>query len=341
VLIQHSAVDAQAVVENAIIGANCHIAKGEVTASLVGPFTGLHHQSLLIGALWPEGKGNVAYGAMVGSNHTGRAPDQEIWPGEGTFFGLGVNIKLPTDLSASPYTIIGSGVATLAQRIAFPFSLVSTPIEAITDEDAIPRAYNELLPGWGLYANAYAVVRAEMKFAKRDRTKDQATPYQVFRPSIMALVRDALERLEAVEEPREIYTEDHIVGLGKNFLRESIRIRAIEAYRTALKRYALRVLLADAEGHQQLPGSVEVSADLADWLMPDSSRDERLRALVDIERANVDIVARAKRNDDARGQRIIPGYADTHPTLEEDDVYQAAVARVASTEQRIARLLGD
>lgn len=32
-------------------------------------------------ALWPEGRGNVAYGANVGSNHTGKLADQEAVPG--------------------------------------------------------------------------------------------------------------------------------------------------------------------------------------------------------------------------------------------------------------------
>ena len=34
--------------------------------------------------------GNVAYGAKIGSNHTGRTADQEAVLGEGIFFGLGV-----------------------------------------------------------------------------------------------------------------------------------------------------------------------------------------------------------------------------------------------------------
>ena len=79
------------------------MAGGEVAASLLGPFVSFHHQALLIATLWPEGKGNVAYGANVGSNHTSKAPDQEFWPGEGMFLGLGVNIKFPADFSRAPY----------------------------------------------------------------------------------------------------------------------------------------------------------------------------------------------------------------------------------------------
>ena len=99
-------------------------AEGEVSASVVGPFVGFNHHALLVSACWPEGRGNVGYGANVGSNHTGRAPDQEIHPGEGTFFGLGVNVKMPANFSEAPYTIIATGVDTGPQRLRFPFSLM-------------------------------------------------------------------------------------------------------------------------------------------------------------------------------------------------------------------------
>jgi len=61
-------------------------------------------------------KGNVAYGAKIGSNHTGRSADQEIIVGEGVFFGLGSLIKFPSNLSASPYTIIAADTSCGQQR---------------------------------------------------------------------------------------------------------------------------------------------------------------------------------------------------------------------------------
>ncbi|MBI4313403.1 MAG: DUF4954 family protein, partial [Candidatus Omnitrophica bacterium] len=149
---EHSHVERHGLVTASILGPNTGVAEGEVTASLLGPFVGFHHQSLLIAALWPEGKGNVGYGANVGSNHTAKAPDQEIWPGEGAFFGLGVNIKYPADFSQSPYTIFASGVACLPQRIRFPFSLVNSPAVRY---DGISPAYNEIMPGWVLSDNIY------------------------------------------------------------------------------------------------------------------------------------------------------------------------------------------
>jgi NDP-sugar pyrophosphorylase family protein len=66
-----------AVVSTSIVASGTVIAEAEVSHALVGPFVGLHHHSLLIAAMWPQGKGNIAYGANVGSNHTGKLPDQE------------------------------------------------------------------------------------------------------------------------------------------------------------------------------------------------------------------------------------------------------------------------
>jgi len=96
VLCEHSHCERHGKVTESLIGPNSGVAEGEVTSCLLGPFVGFHHQALLIAAYWPEGKGNVGYGANVGSNHTSKAPDQEIWCGEGTFFGLGVNIERKT-----------------------------------------------------------------------------------------------------------------------------------------------------------------------------------------------------------------------------------------------------
>ena len=74
-----------------------------------------HSHSFL--ALWFYGKGNIGYGANVGSNHTGRLPDQECIPGEGVFFGLGCNIKYPCNFAKAPYSLIASGITLLPQVI--------------------------------------------------------------------------------------------------------------------------------------------------------------------------------------------------------------------------------
>jgi hypothetical protein len=340
VLCEHAAVEEHGCVDASLIGPNTAIAKGEVTASLVGPFVGFHHQSLLIAAFWPEGKGNVAYGAMVGSNHTGRAPDQEIWPGEGAFFGLGCAIRLPTDLSESPYSVVQMGCSTLPQKVRFPFSLISVPVEALDDQDdRVPRAYNEIVPAWGLWANAYGLVRAELKYAARDRSRRHRIDYKVLRPGIMRLVKQARDRLTAVTTPKSVYLEEDIDGLGRNFLREGSRRKAIEVYDRALVRYALRILLGEREGRVTIPGSAELAHELADELMPATTCEERLRRLVEIERGNAVLVEESKRRDDERGVRIIPGYADAHVAASDDPVVRSAWERVRRTEERVAKAL--
>ena len=80
-------------------------------------------------ALWFEGKGNIGYGANIGSNHTGRLPDQECIAGEGVFFGLGCSVKYPCNLHNAPYSIIASGVTLRPQKVDMPFSLLNRPTE--------------------------------------------------------------------------------------------------------------------------------------------------------------------------------------------------------------------
>jgi hypothetical protein len=143
-LCDSSHVERHAKVLDSIVGPNTSIAEGEVTSSFVGPFVGFHHQALLIASFWPEGKGNVGYGANVGSNHTLKAPDQELWPGEGVFFGLGSNIKFPSNFIGAPYSVIATGVNTLPQKVTMPFSLINIPSHSIPQ---LSPAINEITPG--------------------------------------------------------------------------------------------------------------------------------------------------------------------------------------------------
>eukprot|EP01012_Entosiphon_sulcatum_P006090 TRINITY_DN12840_c0_g1_i1.p1 TRINITY_DN12840_c0_g1~~TRINITY_DN12840_c0_g1_i1.p1 ORF type:complete len:651 (-),score=96.14 TRINITY_DN12840_c0_g1_i1:31-1983(-) len=340
-LLEHSGVDEMGVVNDSLVGPNTSISKGEVTASLLGPFVGFHHQSLLISAFWPEGKGNIAYGAKVGSNHTGRAPDQEVWPGEGTFFGLGCSIRFPTDFSQAPYSLVASGVSSLPQRMTMPFSLIKTPEEGLAKDcgQPIPRAFNELLPGWGLYNNAYALARMENKFQKRDKAHRHKFEYLALRPAVMRLVMRALETLQSVQELKNIYMDADIRGIGKNFMRECARQKAIAAYRSVLKRYALRILLSEREGTLRIAGSAEIGHEIANFVMPDESFEERMKELEAVEHANARIVEDSKAQDDRRGAEIIPGYADAHTSAAEDPVVKAAWERARRTTARIAAVL--
>jgi hypothetical protein len=349
VLTEHSHAERHGKVIGSLVGPNSGIAEGEVNSSLLGPFVGFHHQALLIAAVWPEGKGNVAYGANVGSNHTSRMPDQEFWPGEGAYLGLGANIKYPSDFSRAPYIVVAMGVSTLPQKLMFPFSLLSAPWEPAPD---VPPAYNEIIPAWVLRDNLYMLKRNEGKYRARNRARRTPFDFTVFRPDTIELMRDAIRRLEAAPPGRAIYTEDDVDGVGKNLLRaENIR-PAIEAYRFHILHYALLGLLSQvtatrvglraagngpgaapgdrAGGPEVRPAELLVTPSNVqpwehqrrllseEWHLTDVC--EALRLLPDMLERVAHDVEQSKAKDDVRGQRILDDYADTH-TLAADDVF--------------------
>ena len=331
VLTEHSYAERHGKVTHSIIGPNTGIGEGEVTASLVGPFVGFHHQSLLIAAIWPEGKGNVGYGANIGSNHTSKAPDQEIWCGEGTFFGLGVNIKFPSDFTLAPYSIIATAVKTLPQRVEFPFSLISNP--SFTP-DGIPEAFNEIIPAWVLSDNIYVVKRNEGKFKKRNKAKRSCFDFSVFRPDIISLMSEALKRLKEISLQKEYYTSKDLAGLGKNFMTEAGRIKAIAAYERYIEYYCLSGLKLRIE--KLIKGGAEsISADILETASDDTLWEHQrkmllnsesagatvkdmLTRLIDMEQDISDAVQKAKEKDDVRGREIIRDYASAHAKASED-----------------------
>ncbi|RLN86530.1 hypothetical protein BBJ28_00013479 [Nothophytophthora sp. Chile5] len=181
-LCDSSHVERHGVVMNSVIGPNTSVAEGEVTSSFVGPFVGFHHQALLIASIWPQGKGNVGYGANVGSNHTLKAPDQELFPGEGVFFGLGCNVKFPSNFVKAPYSVIATAVNTLPQLVAMPFSLINTPGHVVS---SLSPAINEISPGWVLASSVFTVLRNEQKFRSRNKSKRTQIESAIFRPEIV------------------------------------------------------------------------------------------------------------------------------------------------------------
>ncbi len=343
-LCEHSHVERHGKVTESIVGPNTGIAEGEVTACLVGPFVGFHHQALLIAAFWPEGKGNIGYGANVGSNHTGKAPDQEIWPGEGTFFGLGCNIKMPADFTRAPYSLIATAVNALPQRVEMPFSLINTPAERI---DGISPAYNEIMPGWVLSDNIFAVKRNEGKYAKRNKAKRAKIVFEVFRPEIVDLMIEARKRLQAATG-KEVYTDKEVKGLGKNYMTEAARKRGIEAYTFYLRYYALCGLRAAAA-----KGKVDLEAKSGDarWeherqvlLAEFTERDVKrlLRELVSMQETIAKAVETSKAKDDQRGARVIRDYDQAHAPASADgfvkETYKATEALRAEVDKIIAQL---
>jgi hypothetical protein len=336
-----------------VVGPGTEVQKGEATASVLGPFVGFHHQSLLISALWPEGRGNIAYGANVGSNHTGKKPDQEIRPGEGNFFGLACSIKFPANYEDAPYSLFATGVSMPPQRLAFPFSLINVPPtgEAGTGAAAAGPGLNEVVPGWMWSDNAYALARRMYKLAGGDpenRYGTLADPASTWKTGLFAgrlfavsLARKALKAHQALRTApagRPAYLEDVLPGLGKNVLRGPQRERALAAYEDYLAFFLMRAYAdrpGEAWGHDlsSLVAIIRKELAFGQTAVPDARtwvQGQRYRLPAFRQR----LVASLAR-DDKRGGRVFDDYAEFHPPAEAD----AAVARVDADLEELGRRL--
>ncbi len=345
VLCEGAHVSRAAKVQRSLIGPNSTVEKGEVIASLVGPFVTSAHQSLLIAALWPEGRGNVGYGAHVGSPPTGRLADQEIRPGEGFFFGLGATVRFPAAFSRAPFSLLAAGVTTLPQRVVFPFSLINSPGGYIS---GVPPAYNEIQPGWVVAENLFAVFRTISKHRDRAVARRTAIETEIFRPEIADAVHEARETLRG-PAVREIYMERDLPGLGKNFLTEAWRQRGIEAYTFLLRLYALRGWHREIEAGGDPRRLLEdEAAGSARWAherpilreeYPSAGAEELLQDLAVLAEHAAQRVQAARARDDARGARIIDDYADCHPNASADGIVRSVWAEAEAVRTTVEACL--
>lgn len=352
ILCEHSHVERHGKVTMSIIGPNTGIAEGEVTSCLLGPFVGFHHQAMLIAGIWPEGKGNIAYGANIGSNHTSKSPDQEIWCGEGLFFGLGTNIKFPSDFRNAPYSIIATGVDTLPQKVEFPFSLINKPA---AQESGIPPSYNELFPGWVLSQNIYSVRRNEGKYKKRNKARRSEFVFAVFRPEIIDMMISARDRLKSIGSVKKVYTNENIPGIGKNFLSDQSRKSGIEAYELYIGYYALTQLLNRISSIQAkkatsaLDGIYDEKTNDHEWeyarkvIASEGYRDRSLKdnllRLIDILSTISADTLRSKERDDERGIKIIPDYTVVNTLADDDSFIKETIKETANLIGRIESII--
>lgn len=319
VLMSRSKVGCKAIVKSSIVAPCCHIEEGEVNSSYMGPLTQMHHHSLLIAALWPEGCGNLGYGANIGSNHTGRMPDQEIMPGQGMFFGLGVNVKFPANYRESPFTLIASGVTTMPQRVKFPFSLIRSGDPQLM---GVPARLNEILPAWNYARNAYALDRNIYKYAQRGKGAVPNSYFSLYGAETVHYAFDAYCRLQ-VNQVQDVYTKEHIDGLGENFLRERVRQKALKTYGEYLERYVLDQMIALVENDASL--ALQPPRELRRLLSGDLNRevsrvvpmpatfDELVKRYRTLEKEWFDGVAHGLDKDIARGKEIFDDYESAHP----------------------------
>lgn len=319
VLMSRVKIASKAIVKSSVIAPCCHIEEGEVNSSYMGPLTQMHHHSLLIAALWPEGCGNLGYGANVGSNHTGRMPDQEVMPGQGMFFGLGVNVKFPANYRESPFTIIASGVTTLPQRLKFPFSLIRPGDPQLM---GVPARLNEIVPGWNYARNAYALDRNVFKYSVRGKGVVPSAFYSLYNPETVRQVFDAYNRLQ-VSEIRDVYTKEHIDGLGENFMRERVRQEALRIYGEYLERYLLDMVIGFVENDALLatqpPKEIrrlitgDLNKEIARVVPMADTLDELVKRYRLLSKSWFESVSHGLDRDNERGREIFDDYDDAHP----------------------------
>jgi hypothetical protein len=330
-LCEYACVQHQGSLTDSVLGPNSVVGRGEVGSSLLGPFVALHHQSMLISTVWPEGRGNISSGANVGANHTGRAPDQEFWPGEGMFIGLGVNVRFPADFTQAPYSVLACSVVTSPQRVEFPFSLINSPTHVFPD---LSPTLNQIIPAWVLTDTLYTLVRNERKYRDRNHARRMQFDFRILRPYLYEGFRESCRRLESVRAQKAVYTERDIPGLGKNYLLEEVRGTALRGYRWFLRLDGLRRLQQIVTGF--LPTDAGRARDAFNLPSQDPIWEAQRRWLAERERlADVDTalgelivmlgqfareVERSKAKDDQRGQRIRDDYASTHVPASADPV---------------------
>ncbi len=319
VLMKKTKVGKLALIYSSIVGPCCQIEEAEVTSSFVGPLTQIHHHSLLISALWTAGGGNIAYGANVGSNHTGRMPDQEIYPGQGFFFGLGVNVKFPANFSEAPFSVIASGVTTEPQRLRFPFSLIKAPnpIGAGTSGNL-----NELVPAWNYLKNAYALERSAFKYNVRRKGVEEIPPFKLLNPELARFVLKAYHSLD-VEKVLDVYTEQEIPGLGSNYFREANRMQAKLGYANYLERFFLDAFVALLESspallknplketRKLLPG--EIFKDILRIISFPETLPDLIKRYRTLEKQWFDSIVESVERDGIRGKKIFDDYEEAHP----------------------------
>lgn len=316
-ILKKAKVGKKALVASSVISQCAHIEEGEVTNSFVGPLTQMHHHSLLIAAVWPFGCGNLGYGANVGSNHTGRMPDQEIRPALGMFFGLGVNVKFPANFSEAPFSMLATGVTTAPQRLQMPFSLIVPGNGKL----GLPATLNEVLPGWVYSKNAAALERNLYKYALRAKGLVQPNSFALYSLQNVRLVSGALSQL--LEVPlKDVYTGEDLPGLGANFMREASRQLAVLAYRKFLERFLLDFVVDAVEADNALfqLSPREILKPLPNDIIKDKfifadfaqTVPEAIKRVRQLSREWYEAVLEGFKRDRDRGREIFDDYDEIH-----------------------------
>ncbi|MFH1007905.1 MAG: hypothetical protein V1800_10465, partial [Candidatus Latescibacterota bacterium] len=250
--------------------------------------------------------------------------------------------------------------------VTFPFSMINTPSDAFV---GISPARNEIIPAWVLTDNMYALKRNEGKYKARNKAKRTLFDFDVFRPDIVDMMVDARNRLRAVTDRKakgaerdtedfgqdlrkDIYTDKDIEGLGKNFMSEKSRAKAVDAYTFHIRHYAL-LGLKDAV-QQSLDRGEDVRIL---FTTPSNDRKwEHQRKLLCTEWKGNEVVSdlkllrgmqeklacdveESKAKDDRRGRRVIEDYEVVHRPAKEDQFVIQTWEETRSAQAQIDELL--
>jgi hypothetical protein len=267
-------------------------------------------------------------------------------PGQGMFFGLGVNIKFPSNFRESPFTLIASGLTTLPQRLKFPFSLIRPGDPQLV---GVPPRLNEIVPGWNYAKNAYALDRNAYKYCIRGKGLVPSSFCSIYNSEIARLVFDAYNRLQ-VGKVKDVYTKNDIDGLGENFMRERVRQEAIKTYSEYLERYIFDLMLALVEGDESLskqsPRELrkligDTNKEIARVVALPETMDDLVKRYRQLDKEWFDNVSHGLDRDNERGRQIFDDYDDAHPAdkgfLEwEKSRYEESTKRLSTFAKNLA-----
>jgi len=326
----------QVLSSHSIIGSNSHIEKGEVTSSLLGPFVGFHHQSLLISVLWPKGMGNIGYGAKIGSNHSGKSPDQECLLSEGLFFGIGASVKYPVNLEKAPFSLIASSVELKPQKIEMPFSLILKN----------KSGDNEIVPGWVWKHNRYMLRRNEQKYVNRNKASAEITA-DILQPEIIDLVLNAIVILNKLVFDK---TEPTInfEALGENKISLNNLKESIQTYTDVIEHYCLKsfyeAYIDSSHQLKSLQGLLKKNLTHLNWHHARkifkkhihlSMSHEVLDTYLDRVKGEIFQVKNSKNRDHLRGNEIFSDYDSVHQPVNQDPVVKVLKAYAKDIEHNI------
>jgi len=197
----------------------------------------------------------------------------------------------------------------------------------------ISPAYNEIFPAWVLSDNIYTVRRNEGKYRKRNKARRTQFIFDIFRPDIVEMMLKAREILSSVPKKKDIYLDRDIRGIGKNYLLEKNRTRAIETYSFYIRYYALKGLKRVLDNLSDVTKKISESSFRKALSNPqweyekkilknegllDTKLKQNMEELLSMEKKIAEDTEESKTKDDKRGNRIIKDYSSAHKPAPED-----------------------